>query len=367
MKIAVFVHNLTGGGAERVAALWMKGLCEQGHDVYAILNDKYSPRTYEVPKSVKIYDNDLPFKNRYCRFLFTLLCPKYAVKKLRNALNKIQPDVVINVIVENGPILFEAKGALNFKVIGTDHNAYERPDYAPLTDYQHWLKFTFNNKFDCVTVLTQADKDFIRDRVKNVFVLPNPLTFKPLKVVPKKKKIVLASGRLDVWKVKGFDLLIEAWGKITHSHPDWELHIAGTGKKKNIKFLESLIAQTNTPNSIKLLGYKENIVEAYKDASIFVLSSRYEGFGMVLTEAMSQGCACIACDYKGRQREIIRSDEEGIICQPDDSNAIAAALEKMIIERSYRSRVQVQAIKRSNDFRLNKIMEKWIEIFDYLA
>ncbi|WP_337804797.1 glycosyltransferase [Segatella sp.] len=81
-------------------------------------------------------------------------------------------------------------------------------------------------------------------------------------------------------------------------HPDWYLRIVGHGDEEAVSYLKSLAA--GIPN-IEFKPYTPNIREEYQKASVFVLSSRYEGFGLVLTEAMSQGCDCIACDYKGRQ------------------------------------------------------------------
>lgn len=289
----------------------------------------------------------------------------YRLRKMKKILHAIKPDVVIAVLPSWGPLIYGAKGNLNFKVIGTDHNAYELPEGVRMSDAQMFYKFEFNKRFDAVTVLTEADKKVVQGKLKNVSVLPNPLTFTPIDKVPSKKKIVMAAGRLDVWYIKGFDVLIKAWAIVSQKHADWELYISGESNKTSERlYIEKLIREYNVQQTIRLIGYSDRIKELYKEASIFVLSSRYEGFGMVLTEAMSQGCACVACDFKGRQREIIRDSSEGIICPPDNVTELADAIDNMISDNDYRISVQNRSVERSKDFSLDKIMEKWSMIFN---
>lgn len=365
MKIAVCTHRLTGGGAERVASLWIKGFVDQGHEVSVILGDSYQPQTYSIPDCVKVYDVNPHIPIHKLRYGWMMIDKGLKLRKMKQNLHTINPDVVISVLPHWGPLIYEAKGSIHFKVIGTDHNAYELPEGIEMSELQKYLKFEFNKRFDAVTVLTNADKTYISSLLSNVFVLPNPLTFKPVDTIPEKKKIIMASGRLDVWHVKGFDVLIKAWGEVAHRHPDWILQIAGSASKDiNYRKILDFISEANVQHSVNLLGFCEDIQSLYKDASIFVLSSRYEGFGMVLTEAMSQGCACIACDYKGRQKEIIRDPSEGIVCSPDDVNELAEAIDRMICDDDYRKAVQIRSVERSNDFSLEKIMDKWNTIMN---
>ena len=84
------------------------------------------------------------------------------------------------------------------------------------------------------------------------------------------------------------------------------------------------------------MGYSPDVINKVSEARFLVFTSDYEGFGMVLIEAMSQGCACIACDYKGRQKEIIEDERQGLLCPPDDVDALASSLDRMITDVSYR-------------------------------
>lgn len=361
MKILICVDRLTGGGAQRVAALWINGWCKQGHDVSVVLSNIRTPITYAVPDSVSFYNIDFNIRNGYLRHLLKKL---FSQSRLSRIFEKVKPDVVVAVMPHWGPMILKAKGNLNFKVIGTDHNSYERPSCAPLSKYQKFLKFELNKKFDHVTVLTKADMDYIGNSLENVSHLPNPLAFELAESIPPKKKTMLAVGRIDAGHYKGFDILIKAFGISNHS--GWILQIAGGGSKESVDKYTKLAEECGVRDSVEFLGFLNDPIQAYRDAGIFVLSSRYEGFGMVLIEAMSQGCACIACDYKGRQREIITCEDEGLVCPTEDPESLAECMNRMMSDDNYRIQVQTNSPKRAASYSLDNIMERWNDIFKRL-
>lgn len=364
MKIVICVHSLTGGGAERVASLWISGFYNRGYDVSVILADKQSPITYSIPVDIPIYYLGYNFKCKYFTYFFNKL---FRSRNLKRVLRNIKPDVAIGVMYIWGEELLKARGNLSYKIVHTEHSSFERPPYAPVIPRNDYLRYVINKKVDIVTVLTQADKTYIGDKLQNVVVLPNPLSLNPMEQIHQKKNTILAVGRLDAWHVKGFDILIDAWSKIYSESKGWRLQIIGdslTGE--GLAYLKRLSIEKNVADLVDFIGFQNNIVDYYKDASIFVLSSRYEGFGMVLLEAMSQGCACIACDFNGRQREIIENSTQGLICAPDNSPQLAGSLLALINNENLRNRIQMGALKRSNDFSLNNIMDKWEKIINSL-
>ena len=370
MKIVILVYRLTGGGAERVAALWATGFVNQGHEVSVIIgSDNPKDVTYNISDNVKIYNvaskiRPVILRNTLGKFG---LLHSAKLRRLGILLHDINPDVVIGVLHPWAWEAYQVTKDMNLKIINTEHNSFERPDSAPLTKQGVIEKFEWNKHFDHVTVLTQADKNVISGKLANVTVLPNPLTFKPQDSVPQKKKVIMASGRLDAWHYKGFDILIKAWGKIASEYPEWKLEIAGNGKATSLSYLKEIVKQENIKDSqMKFLGFCNDIKSLYEYSSIFVLSSRYEGFGMVLIEAMSQGCACIACDYKGRQREIIQDDLQGIVCPVDDVEALSSAIARMITDNEYREECQHNAIERSKFYSLDKTMDRWNNILSHI-
>lgn len=366
MKIVILVHNLTGGGAERAAALWATGFAERGHSVSIITQDTNRTSRYELSSKVNVFNIRIPLKNRlFASLLWRLgIMNMLYVRNLKKNLFRIRPDVCIGVMGTYARDAFFITRNLQTLVVQTYHSAFELPDNAPLVRKREIKTCYIRDKdIPIRTVLTQADKDYIGSRMRNVFVLPNPLAFRPLDAVPIKKKYVLACGRLDVWDVKGFDVLINAWGTIAKDHSLWKLRIAGSGSVKSLDFLKKLVAKKQLFDQVEFLGFRDDVVELYKESEVFVLSSRYEGFGMVLIEAMSQGCACVACDYKGRQREIIENETQGLICDVDNPLSLARALKKMIDDDYYRRTCQENSIRRSKYFSVSKTIDRWDSIF----
>ena len=360
------VHNLTGGGAERVAALWANGFVEHGYEVAIMLDcSSKTPVTYRIPNTVKLYNMYNWLTAKIHRHLGIDSCRKAI---LRNAISEFKPNVIIGVLGDNAQLAATVvKDWANKPIIvQTEHNSYERPSCSPMSKSLQHRKFVINKQFPCVTVLTQADKVFIGDNMDNVVVMPNPLAYTPVQSIPKKEKVILAAGRLNAWHCKGFDLLIKAWGRIAQKHQDWILQIAGDGNTTSLEFLQSIANEFHVGEQVEFIGYQSDMLPIYRRSSIFVLSSRYEGFGMVLIEAMSQGCAPVACDYKGRQSEIITNVKEGLICPVDDVGALSNALNKMITDDNYRRNTQHFAIERSKNYSLDKIMDKWKEVFNIL-
>lgn len=367
MKIAILVHNLTGGGAERVAALWSSGFVSYGHEVLVVTQNDLSSNTYEISPKVKVFPIVSPVWMRYlCKMIRNKsLINKLYVKKLKKILEEYNVDVCIGVM---GSYLFDLisfASEMGIDLIQTYHGAFELPSSASKQRRADLIKEINLGKLILYnTVLSKADKKVIGNKMHNVVVLPNPLTFMPFEGNLKKQKIILACGRLDVWEVKGFDLLLEAWGKIAHCYPSWKLQIAGTGDKKSKRILLKIVEKYNIQGQVEFTGFVNDVVNLYRNAEIFVLSSRYEGFGMVLIEAMSQGCACVAADFKGRQKEIIEHDGQGIICEANDVLALTNSIQKFIEDEDYRKKCQENAIERSKDFSIENIMLRWEALFE---
>lgn len=361
MKIVICVDRLTGGGAQRVASLWVQGFVNEGHDVSIVLSNVRTPITYPIPNKTPIYNIDFNIRNGYVRHLLKML---FQLKKFRNILKSIQPDLVIAVGIQWSPMIYKISKSRKFKVIITDHYAYERPpEVRQISEKTQETRFELNKRFDAVTVLTQADKDYIGDRLKNVYVLPNPLAFEPIKEdSTNRKKVILAVGRFNDPKCKGFDILIEAVGRLANDFPEWKLQIMGEGNDAEREHLLSLAKKSGIQNQFELISFQSNPLPVYRQAEIFCLSSRYEGFGLVLIEAMSQGCACVACDYKGRQREIIPNEDYGLVCPAGNVEALALCLVKMISDDNYRQQVRTNAPIRSAFYSLDNIMHIWQKI-----
>lgn len=413
MKIAIVQVALSHGGAERVGALIANGLSQKGHKTI-ILTDLNEPVTYETDPKITIYGFVGKKTNKFAKWFKT-------IRNIRSAVKKEKPNIIIGIMGLCSLITYIACLGLHIPIVMTEHYAFERPDNAPLKFKQKLFKFYINKLYTAVTVLTEADKRVIGHRLKRVFVMPNPLFLEPTKTIPPKEKSILAAGRVDGWYAKGFDILLQAWSKIQDpgsKFQDWWLKIAGNGKKESFEYLMNLLpdgewvyndnvndddnfintkekyAGTEKQKSqkcgvwrsekyhIEFLGFQKDMESLYKKSEIFVLSSRYEGFGLVLIEAMSQGCAPIACDFNGRQRDILCPEgvsssmfqnsrielcKNGMLCKPEDVEALASAIGSMIRDKDYRQRVQQHAIERSKFYALDNIIIMWEKMFKTIS
>lgn len=357
MKIFIVCARLCDGGAERVAVTLANGFADKGHQV-TVVSNLFLPQTYVVNETVSLKNLIKKDKGKVRKWIG-------AIVQLRNYLQKEKPDVIIGIMSLCSVISRIAAIGLKIPVVMTEHDAFERPPSAAFSKMEYFSKFYLNRIFRYITVLTETDNAIVRNRFKNVAVMPNPLALQSLLTVPEKKKYILAAGRLDDWHYKGFDNLLRAWAMISELYPGWKLQIAGREDSRypgKADYLYNLAKDLGLDNRIDFLGYRTDMETLYKYSSIFVLSSRYEGFGLVLIEAMGQGCACVACDYKGRQREIIRNENEGIICKPEHINELAHSISRLINDEQYRMKVQKHAVERSKYYSIENIIKRW-ELF----
>lgn len=358
MKILIVCAKLNGGGAERVGVMLANGLAKRGHNV-SMLSNLMVPVVYHVSETVGLSNLVSTNNNKFVKWYS-------AIKNVRKNIKKEKPDVIIGIMGLCTLISYIACIGFKIPIVMTEHNSFERPASAPMPLYLKVLKFYCNKLYKHITVLTEADKKAIGNRLKGITVMPNPLQLTPVSKIPIKEKVILAAGRLDSWHYKGLDLLIKAWGKLNNENgkmtpfdKGWTLQIAGTGSKKSQDYLKDLCREYDVEKSVKFLGFRNDIEDLYKKTEIFVLSSRYEGFGLVLIEAMSQGCACVACDYKGRQREIIIDDSIGLCCEPENIDLLAKSIGRMVSDDEYRKQVQVKAVERSKYYSIDNIATKW--------
>ena len=359
MTIFIVSPTLTNGGAERVAAMLAKGFSERGHNVTVVThtNQKIS---YDPGPKVRLLPIAPEGKLGVMKWVG-------AVKLIHSYLKNDKPDVAIGIMEYCSYLTRLAAIGTKTKVVLTEHSAFERIKGYPLKKKTKFLRNRIDYHFRYLTVLTEQDKKAGGKKYSHAVVMPNPISFQPyLNNISNlnKEKAVLAVGRIYDWYVKGFDVLINAWG-IVSRHPafdsQWKLKIAGTGKPEDIASLVQLCKKNHIEDSVEFLGFREDILELYRKASIFCLSSRSEGLPMSLLEAMSQGCAPVATSNLGRTSEIITNEEEGLICPPEDPVAMADCFMVLMSDEKRLKLIQRKAIDRSCHFSLDKVIERWKE------
>ena len=209
--------------------------------------------------------------------------------------------------------------------------------------------------YDRVVVLSKADARQWRRFVRHVSVIYNPVAIKPQRVVDYSVKRAMAVGRLD--RQKGFDTLIAAWKKVVERYSDWQLDIYGDGPQK--EELQRMIEDDGLQQTVLLHGRTDDVASEYARHSLFVLSSRYEGFVLVLVEAGICGLPLVSFDCQQGPAEIITS-ENGILVRPvSDSNALATAICKLTGDAALRRKMGQQALGLASRFNLDDIAGQW--------
>lgn len=218
-------------------------------------------------------------------------------------------------------------------------------------------------------VLTRAD----REKWKAHFKLPRTQLMQIYNLNPfdyfvndsalnfEKSRVILAAGRLT--HQKGFDLLIKAWSEIPdHVRGSWLLKIVGDGEDRVL--LEQLIEEKRLFNSVLLPGKSDNMQQEYQDASLFVLSSRYEGFGLVLAESLTFGTPVISFDCPDGPSEIICHRKNGLLVPANDVNALAKSIASYISDDKLRHQLQSNTNFGLDRFSAKTIFPQWLELLE---
>lgn len=354
MKLLFYISSMQGGGAERVMSVLCNELADKQYEIYLATNTKI-PIAYELNDEVKVislYPDNYDGMIRVLRFCALL-------SSIRKIATHTKPDIIISFMAGMTAKVIPAIWGLSIPIVASEHTTYDR--VLPfITKFQ----MLYIDRFaDRVTVLSQHDYDYLGKRLPKKVVMPNPLSLPILKETPDRRKNILAVGRLDGWWVKGFDNLIKVWSKLAILYPDWCLEIAGTGSSNNLVYLQNLVESYSLQGRVRFLGFQSAIAELMQQSSIFVLSSRNEGFGMVLLEAMSQGCACISFDCVAGPNEIITQNVSGVLVENQNLEKLEYSLSKVIKDEELRKFLSYNAIKEAESFLPEKIVHKWENMF----
>lgn len=336
------------------------------------------PFAYALDKRIRHLDLDARFftLGRYGllrRIHEYFLLKRKVARELTRILAWIKPDIVITTtytfdvidVVMRQPYcnILEAHVCFDHTNLSFEKKGLLDAALAKLKHHYYLKKF---NKARVLVALTEADRlKWSRKFSNEVITITNAITQYPKTVRPyhEREKIVLCAGRLD--RQKGFDMMIDAWRKIYAKHPDWKVNVFGEGPERAA--LERQIKEKIGNGSFMLCGNTSGIYEEYQRSSVFAFSSRYEGFGLVLAEAMSCGLPCVSFDCPCGPAEILNDKVDGLLVPEGDVDAFAEQLDWLISHEEARWAMGRAARESARKYSLDIIMPQWTALFDRLC
>jgi glycosyltransferase involved in cell wall biosynthesis len=275
-------------------------------------------------------------------------------------LRRIRPGVLITTRPSFN-ILGSRLARPGLIVVGQEHMNFEGrgPRVRPA------IQRTYGG-LDALAVLTDADRrrytEFLGGATR-VVRIPNAVPELPGPPSDVSSSVVLAAGRLT--RQKGFDRLVPIFAKVARQEPGWTLRICGTGIQRAL--LRERIEKHDMAGHISLLGNVRNMAEQFEQASLFVLSSRREGFPMVLIEAMSKGLPVVSFDVPTGPADLVEHGVTGFLVPKGDGAALAEAMLELIRDEPKRRRFGAAAAERAQEYTIAKVGRSWDELLAELA
>ena len=378
MKIVYIVESLVlRGGCERIVTEKANYLADKlGYDIYIIVCSQHSKQknAFSLSNSVKQINLGLPLYSQYqYKYPMRLWIKKKTASNLRKSITDrvraINPDILIgmghfkaNVICSidcRAKKVIECHEARLFTQSGlANHPNKLSKLFTKLNRLRYF--HTIEKKADIVVTLTEGDK-LLWSKAKRVEVIPNFSNLEVSKISLCNSKRVIAVGRLS-WE-KGYDRLIEIWQHVIKEAHDWHLDIYGEGDLEGN--LIEVIRKRNIKN-IRILPSTNDISQEYSKSSICVMTSYFEGFALVLLEALKHGVPCIAFDCPFGPASIIKNNQCGYTIKNGDTKLFVEKLGLLIHNEEMRKEFSKYAIKRADEFAIDTIMKKWNNIFESL-
>ncbi len=280
------------------------------------------------------------------------------IRVMRAEIRASKPDIVLSFLTEANVLTILASLGLRVPVVVEEH-IYAAWPPLPLT-WRLLRLMTYPMAASVIALTPSALAALGPARGQRGRVIPNPvLPPPPGKIAPDEPPVIVAIGRLV--PQKGFDFLLAAFAKVTTVHRDWRLEIWGEGPERAP--LEKLRDSLGLSSQVTLPGRTREPYEVLRRASLFVMSSRREGFPTVLGEAMSCGLPVLSFDCPSGPREFIRDGVDGLLVPPGDVGALAAGIERLIEDRKLAHDLSSRAPEVVERFALSKALEQWDAVF----
>lgn len=353
-KICFIVGDLNcSGGTERVTSLIANELVKYNYDISILSLKNGANPFFDLDDNIKIYslnNKKVSFKKK---FISTIL-------GIRNFVNNNNIDTVVSV--ESITCIFSIPALIGLKI---NHICWEHFNFnVDLgSKYRNLARKLAARQCNYIVTLTKRDEKLWRNGLANIrakiISIPNPSTFENINNYPSlDSKIVLAVGRYRYQK--GYDLLMEAWSKVNNKN-GWKLVTVGDGEDKQeiIELAKSL----NVFDTIEINPPTEHIIQYFRKASFYCMSSRFEGLPMVLLEAQSFSLPIVSFDCDTGPAELINNGVSGYLVEAENVEKLSEAITNMInIDPDSYLEMCKSAKENINNFKVDEIIKKWLII-----
>lgn len=373
MKLIYCTHSTYNpGGMERVLLNKVTYLSQlPGWEVSVVTTDQHQrPPFYPFPEKVRMTDLEINYsedneKGAWKKITGYLRKRKEHKRKLTALLLKEKPNIVVSLYPSESSFIPDIKDGSK-KVLELHYCKFFRLQYGRkgLLGWIDKLRTRQDEqivrRFDKFVVLTNEDRGYWGN-LPNIEVIPNAAMHVSDAYSDVMNKRVIAVGRLDYQK--GFDRLIQAWQLVRHTgkFTDWKLDIYGQGEWQ--KMLQQMIDKAELQNTVCLNRPTKQIGEEYVKSDMLVMSSNYEGFPMVMIEAMACGLPVVSFDYKCGPKDIIQTGINGLLVPNGDIQALADAMMKVMEDEAYRKMLSLNARKVVDTYSEQAVMSQWIRLF----
>lgn len=377
MKIAYCIPSLYyPSGMERVLTLKANYFAEKfGYEVHIILTDgREKAPYYALHPAVVVHQLGINYDEMYGwplpkRIVGYFRKQRLFKQRLDQCLNEVKPDITLSLLRRDINFVNRMRdGSMKLGEIHFNKSNYREfsdnrlPLFVQKLVRRYWMGQLIRQLRLLKRFVVLSHEDAAEwTELNNVTVIHNPLSFTPERQSDCSSKQVIAVGRYV--PQKGFDRLIPAWKIVAARHPDWTLRIYGDGMRET---LQHQIDSLGITASCLLEHSTPDIADKYCESSIFVLSSRFEGFGMVITEAMACGVPPVSFTCPCGPRDIIRDGEDGLLVENGNIEELADKICYLIEHDPERKEMGQRAHLNVERFKIEHIAQQWKELFESL-
>ncbi len=363
-RILLIIHAMSAGGAERVCSVLANAWAARGDVVtIATLSAPGEPSFFPLDAAVTQVslgaDGD---PGPALRALGAVGRNVARIRAIRRAMRDARPDIALSFMDVTNVLTIIASQGTGIPVIATEHIDPSQHDIGAL--WTTLRRRAYSHVARLAVLSDRALDYFPADIRRRSIVMPNPIGLPPARQQAScsgrgNARTVVAMGRMT--SQKGFDLLLDAFALVAGAHPEWSLEIWGEGPLR--AELELRAQAPDLAGRVRFPGTTNDAYGVLRAADLYVLSSRYEGFPMVLCEAMASGLPVISFDCRTGPREIIRDGVDGVLVPPEDVGGLAAQLNRLMADARSRDDLARRAPEICDRFGVTRVLARWDDLF----